>query len=96
MADILREMDPATRAFLAIFLAITLKMMLLAWWDRYKTRQESLPTPMKLRNGVFVPWGRVDRIRRWLNIVTVVWVIWMVAMLGLLAYTKIMGYSNLF
>lgn len=96
MADFLRNMDPAHRAFLAIFIAVMLKSALFVQWERYKARQESRPTTMRLKNGVYVPWGPVQRIQRFFQIALYIWLFWMAVMLALLAYTKIMGYSNLF
>lgn len=92
----LREMDPAHRAFLIIFLSAIGHTMLVAWWDRYKAAENSKPTRMKLKNGVYVPWGRVERIQRVGHILTWIWMFWMAVMLIALAYMKYMGWSNLF
>lgn len=89
-------MDPAHRVFLAIFIAIMLKSILAAQWGRYKARQEARPTPMKLRRGVFVPWGPVQRIERIGNLGLIVGLCWIVVCLAALAYMKFMGLPRLF
>lgn len=89
-------MDPAHRAFLAIFFAVLLKSILAVQWGRFKARQEAKPTPMKLRNGVYVPWGPVQRIERIGAIGARVGFVYIGLCLALLAYMKIMGLPRLF
>ncbi|RYG85407.1 MAG: hypothetical protein EON59_12250 [Alphaproteobacteria bacterium] len=96
LSDFLREMDPAYRAFLVIFLSAFLHTKLYGWWMRFKTAEEGKPTRMKLKNGVYVPWGRVERIQRVTTVITWIWLAWMASMLVALAYMKYMGWSNLF
>lgn len=89
MADFLREMDPAHRAFLAIFLAVAIKGFLAVQWGRYKDRIASRPIPLKMRRGVLIPWGPVERIQRIGNGATMGWVAYMGALLVLLAWHKL-------
>lgn len=96
LGDFLRNLDPAYRAFLVIFLSAALHSLLYGWWQRYKTREGAKPTSMKLRNGVYVPWGTVERIQRGGQVILWIWLAWMAAMLIALAYMKVMGWSNLF
>jgi len=96
MDDFLRNMDPAHRAFMVIFIAVFIKGLILVWWDRYQTRQARRPTPMKLRDGVYVPWGPVDRIKSAGNMAVKIWLVYMALMLAVLIYAKLMGIRNLF
>lgn len=89
-------MDPAHRAFLAIFLAVVLKSILAVHWGRFKARQEAKPTPMKLRKGVYVPWGPVQRIERIGNVALRIGLIYLGVCIALFAYMKIMGLPRLF
>lgn len=88
MSDFLRNMDPMVRTSLAIFLAVVLKSLLASWWERFKAREALKPVNMKLRDGVHVPWGTVDKIRKAFNVAVWIWIIWMAAWLCLLAWHK--------
>ncbi|UIJ43800.1 hypothetical protein LZK98_11925 [Sphingomonas cannabina] len=81
MADFIRGLDPATRAFLTIFIAVAIKGVLYSWWERYKHAEAGKPVTMKMRNGVYVPWGRVQKIQRAFNIIVAIWAVWIAAML---------------
>lgn len=70
-------MDSALRAALVIGLTIFLKNIMLSWWERYKERKASEPIPLKLKNGVYVPWGPVQRINRLINIAVIIWAVYM-------------------
>lgn len=96
VADFLRDMDPSHRAFLAIFFAVLIKSMLFVQWERFKERQESRPTTMKLQGGVYVPWGPVQRIQRFFQIALYIWLFYMVMLVVGLIYMKAMGWERLF
>lgn len=91
MADFLREMDPAHRAFLAIFIVIALKAFLVVQWQRFKAAQARKPADMRLRNGVYQEWGIVQRFERigWLGVWA--WTAWMAVVLICAAYLIITG-----
>lgn len=65
------------RTVLIIFAVVTIKALILAWWERYKERKASEPIPLKLKNGVYVPWGPVQRINRLINIAVIIWAVYM-------------------
>lgn len=96
MDDFLREMDPAYRAFLVIFLAVAIKGFLAGQWERYKARQARKPAQTRLRNGVYEENSFVQRVERGMSVAGWVWLAWIGAMLGLLAYMKYMGWTRLF
>lgn len=77
------------RTLFVIFAAITIKSMILCWWDRFKAREAQEPIPTKLRNGVYVPWGPVQKIQhygwRW----TQLWMVYMAVLVLALIYVKI-------
>lgn len=81
-------MDPALRTFLVIFLAVTIKAMILSWWDAYKERKSKEPIPMKLRKGVYVPWGPVQIIQHFGWRFTQVWMAYIVVLVVLLIAFK--------
>jgi hypothetical protein len=62
MSDWLRDLDPYARIAMVTFLSALVSALLRQWWAGYKTRQRRLETPMKLKNGTYVPWGRVEKI----------------------------------
>lgn len=76
---------------LVIFFAVAIKGWLASQWERYKARQALVPTPMKLKNGVHVPWGPVEKIRRAFNIFSYIWLAYIIALLVGLAYVKWYG-----
>jgi hypothetical protein len=94
--DFLRSMDPAHRAFLAIFFAVLIKSGLFIQWERFKERQDSLPITLKLRDGVHVPWGPVQRIQRFFQIALYIWLFYMALLVVGLIYMKAMGLERLF
>lgn len=96
LGNTLRTMDPMIRVSLAIFLAVLLKSLFANWWERYKAREALKPVTMKLRNGVHVPWGTVERVQRYFQIAMWIWLAYMIVLLALLAYMKIMGWERLF
>lgn len=96
LGDTLRAMDPAHRAFLAIGIAVMLKVMLANWWERFKAREALKPVTMKMQNGVHVPYGIVQRVQRLVQIAMWIWIVYMVVLLGLLAYMKFMGIKQFF
>jgi hypothetical protein len=81
--------DPTFRVVAIPFIAAIGHMMLLAWWDRFKAREAEKPIPMKLRKGVYVPWGRVQRIRRWGDRLTIAWLVYIALLLVALAWTRL-------
>lgn len=91
LSQYLRDMDPLARTSLAIFLAVTIKGFIYVRWWRFKDREARKPTQMKLKKGVYVPWGRIQRIERGINIATVIWVMYIIALLALLAYHKLIS-----
>lgn len=96
IGDFIRNLDPATRAFIVIFLSAMGHTFLAGWWMRFKDAEQAKPTQTRLRGGVYVPWGRVERIQRVGKIIFWIWLVWMAVMLVALGYMKFMGYSNLF
>lgn len=89
MADFLRDMDPAHRAFLAIFIAVLLKSVIAVQWERFKARQAAKPAQMRLRNGAYEEWGAVQRVEHAFNVAVAIWAVWIMAMLVLLAWHKL-------
>ena len=80
-----------TRVILVIFAATTIKALMLVWWDRYKARKAQEPTPLELRNGVYVPWGPVEKVRHYGWRLTQVWMVYMAILILALLYVKLIG-----
>lgn len=76
MADFLRSLSPFSHAMLVIFVTMVLRGMVLSWWDRKKARWAAMPTPMKLKNGVYVAWGPAERWDRFMRIFSMVWLVY--------------------
>lgn len=56
------------------------------WWQSYKKKHAALPTPMKLRKGVYVPWGPVQRIQRVLGVLIWIYMAWLALIGSILLY----------
>lgn len=74
---------------LAIFLSTFIKGLILAQWDKFKERKAREPIPMKLKNGVYVPWGPVQRIQRILHWMLMIWLVYIAILLVLVAALKL-------
>lgn len=48
-----------------IALSTFLKSIVIGLWPEFKKRQRGKEIPMKLKNGVWIPWGPVEKIRYW-------------------------------
>lgn len=81
-------MDPTMRTGLIIFAGVTIKSMLFTWWEAYKERKAKEAVPLKERNGVYVPWGPVQRIQRFLHYAFLVWLAYMAVLIVLLIAFK--------
>lgn len=79
-------MDSAWRPFLLLALVAFLHGLLAAWWQRFEAAEAGKPIPMKLRNGVYVPWGRVERIQRWIDRLFVAWLVYTALLLVAVAF----------
>lgn len=82
-------MDPLLRTSLIIFAVIAIKAVLVQQWSRFKARQAGQPIPMRFVDGVYRPWGPVDKVRHYGWRLTQVWLLCMVALLGALAYSSL-------
>lgn len=84
-------MDPIFRTSLIIFAAVLLKSVLLSWWDRFRDAQGRQPIRMEQHNGVYVPWGPVQRVQHYGWRLTQMWLAYVAVLIALLAYTKLVG-----
>lgn len=78
-----------------IAISVFFKTLIMEQWDGFKARQAILPQTMKLKQGVYVPWGPVQRIERAGNITLVVWAVWITALLCLAVYVWLGGFNPL-
>ena len=81
-------MDPALRIALTVGAAVFLRAFISARWEAYKAREAGRPVPMKLRNGVYVPNGRVARIERLFDRVFVAWLFYVGVLLVAVVVVK--------
>lgn len=56
---------PMNHPYSTIFWSTLLLGFLREIWSAYKRRKMREPTPMKLKNGVYVPWGIEQRSAYW-------------------------------
>lgn len=82
-------MDSALRVFLTVAAAVFLRHLLLAWWERFKVAEAAKPIPMRFRKGVYIPWGPVQRIERWIDRLFVGWIAYIVLLLIAVAAVKL-------
>lgn len=66
---------------MVIFIVTATKGVFLVKYGHWKTAQEAKPTPMKLKNGVYVPNGIIQRIDKWWTRFAWVWGAWMLTMI---------------
>lgn len=69
------------RTAIVIIVSIALKTVLMALWDGYKERKAREPKPMKLKKGVYVAWGPVEKIQAFMTVFVYVWAAWMASMI---------------
>jgi hypothetical protein len=62
---------------IVILLSTFLKGLLMEAWDRYKERKSREPIPLKLRRGIYVPWGVVQKVQHYGWRVTQVWLVYL-------------------
>lgn len=91
MADFLRDLDPAHRAFLVIFIATMLNGIIYERWARYKAKQAGRPVTMVLRNGVYVPWGTLEKVQWFGKIAVRVWLVYIALVVIAVVYVKVSG-----
>lgn len=84
-------MDPVLRTSLIIFAAVLLKSAILGWWRRYSADRARQPIPTRLRNGVYVAWGTVQRVQHYGWRMTQLWLVYVAVLALLLAYTVVAG-----
>lgn len=80
-------MDPLLRTSLIIFAVVVMKALLLDQWSRFKARQADQPIPMRFVDGVYRPWGPVEKVRHYGWRLTQLWLLYMLVLLGALAYS---------
>lgn len=80
-----------TSGHLAIFLGSVIHGALIVAWQAFKKRQSKKPVTMKLRKGVYVPWGPVEKFQRFLKLGIGVYAAWLVTLAGLLLWTWLVG-----
>lgn len=56
-------MNDPLRIALVAFCAAALRAIVAELWAWYKRRQSGHPVNMRLKNGVHVPWGPVERLQ---------------------------------
>ncbi len=86
-------MDPLLRTALIVFTGIAIKAVLLTQWGRFKARRVYQPIPMRFIDGVYRPWGPVQKIQHYGWRLTQFWLLYMLALIGALIYVLLSGES---
>ncbi len=81
-------MDPLVRTSLIIVVVVAIRMGIYAAWGRFVHRQSSAAMPTKQINGVYRPWGTVEKVRHWGWRLTQLWLTILIALLIALAYAR--------
>ncbi len=76
-------------SWIAIFIAALIHGALLAFWDMFKAYHAKRPTPMAMRNGVYVPWGPVEKMQRLFRGYVNLYIVWLILIFSALAYQTI-------
>lgn len=79
------------RTMFVIFVAVTIKAMILSLWVRYKERKAREPIPMKQRKGVYVPWGPVQKVQHYGWRLTQIWLVYISVLVLALIYVKLIA-----
>lgn len=79
-----------------IALSIIGKHYLEGRWERFKAREAQKPQQMVMRKGVYVPWGRVQKVQRVGTTLVVIWLFYMALLIGLVIYSKLVVHHSLF
>lgn len=82
-------MDPLIRTSLIIFAAVLVKSVILAWWQRFKAKKAGEPIPMKLKNGVHVAWGPVQKVQHYGWRLTQLWMVYMVCIIAAVVWIRL-------
>lgn len=65
-----------------IAVSVAIKNILEARWERFKEREALKPQQMVLKNGVYVPWGPVQKVQRIFRTGMILWAIYMLILIG--------------
>ena len=74
-----------------IGVAVAIKGILNARWERFKEDESLKPQQMEMRKGIYVPWGRVQKIQRWGYVWLGIWLVYMAVIIGLVIYSSVIG-----
>lgn len=76
---------------LVIFLGAAIHGVLIVAWGSYKKRQSQKPVTMKLRRGVYVPWGPIERIQRFNKFAGYMGMVWFSLLACAILYAWLIG-----
>jgi hypothetical protein len=62
-----------------------------AWWSNFKERKALEPTPLKFRNGVYTPWGTVEKIKHYGWRMFQFWLVYMAFWIMVVIYVKLIA-----
>lgn len=77
------------RTILVIFASVAIKGLILSWWGRFKARKALEPTPLARRNGIYIPWGPVERVNHYGIRAFALWAAYIAVLLIALVYVKV-------
>jgi len=79
------------RTALVIFAGTALAALTRAWWSSFKERKALEPTPLKFRNGVYTPWGPIEKIKHYGWRFTQLWFVYVGVLVLALIYVKLIS-----
>ncbi len=80
-----------TSGHLAIFLGSIIHGAIIVVGEEFKKRQAQRPVTMKLKRGVYVPWGPVEKIQRFNKFALVLGGVWVLTLGCALLDTWLVG-----
>ena len=86
-----QAMDPYIRIGLTVGVAIFIKSLILGWWERFKARKAREPIQLQERNGVFVPWGTVQKVQHYGGIIGLLYLAQIAVLLAAVFYVWAVG-----
>jgi len=79
------------RAALVIAASTFFAGLIRAWWSNFKERKAQESTPLKFRNGVYMPWGPVEKIKHYGWRFTQLWFVYIGVLVLALIYAKLIA-----
>jgi len=79
------------RTALVIAVSTAIAGLIRAWWSNFKERKALEPTPLKFRNGLYMPWVPVEKIKHYGWRLFQFWLVYMAFWIVIVIYVKLIA-----